>query len=204
MPTNEIHAASYSKMFYRTTEQGEDHVVRLYFDEVPVLDTGDNEWVFPSYIDAAHTTGWSLQSIWGEVVGRMNDLFTNALPAFTVQAVEVWQPVDGVNTFLGYDPDDYTTTTGEGSSEAAAYVMTVTRAADKSPFRLMFMDTADVRPQRYAASPVPAADDGTINWFLTRSAVRFTNNDGKRLVLVSSHNTGANRKLIRSYGKIKT
>lgn len=205
MPINEILAPAYSIMHYRTTTHNRLHSVRLYFDEVPVLDTGDDEWVFPSYIDAAHTTGWSLNGIWDTVIARMNDLLTNLLPAFTVVDVEVWKSEDGINTFLGYDPDDYTPITGGGgTSIAAAYVMSVTRTALKKPFRLTFMDTADARPQRYQASPPPDADNDTINWFLVKSAVRFTNQDGERLVLTSSHNTGYNRKLARSYGRLLT
>lgn len=199
MPLNEILAASYCIIRY-TTDVPYQHSVRLYFDAVPTFDAVGNKWVFGTYTDATHVSGWSLQQIVKTVFDRF--VLTTTMPALTIDGVEVWQSALGVNTFLGLDPDDYSGVLGgAANSDPSAYTMFVTKAADRSQFRFTIFDTGRASPQRTPVPPIPVADDGSFAWFMARSAVKFVTNDNKRITAVATVNTGYNRKLARSYGR---
>jgi hypothetical protein len=198
MPVNEILAPFYSIAHYHTSARPIGHNIRLYFDEVPAF--GGASTVFTGYTDADHLLGWTLEEIWSEVVFRA--ALDGGLGALLFDYVEMWTSEDGVNTFEGFDPDDYTGIVGGASDGvAAAYLMWMTKAAHREQFRLTFFDTANASPQRFPVAAPPTVDDGTLEWFLINSVVGFVTNDNLPLVTVPSINSGYNRKLARSYGR---
>lgn len=203
MPVNEILAPFYSILHYTVTATVRSHVARIYLDEVPTLNTSTNEYVFAGYTDASHTGGWTLREIWGEYVSRFNTTIGgNVLPAWTTGDVELWESASGVNTFMGLDPDDYSTLTGGSTTvHPSGYLMAVFKTSLRRQWRSTFFDIGTAEPQRTPIPSVPATDDGELGWFVTKSAVKFTNQDGIPLTIASSYNTGYNRKLARSYGR---
>lgn len=207
MPTNEILAASYSILHYTPVFTGEEHEVRLYFDEVPTYVDEETGYRFSTYTDALHPSGWQLAEIWEEVWNRLNGLFgATAIPASTIGEVEVWQSVPSApNEFLGLDTASYDDVgDGGASGVASAYVMAVLKAANRAQFRFTIFDTFTATPQRYAGTPIPEVDNDTLQWFMVRSAVGFVTNDNLPLATLSSYNTGYNKALAKSYGRTKT
>lgn len=198
MPTNEILAPFYSIMHYHTPARPEGHNVRLYLDAIPTY--GGSTTTFAGYTDAGHLTGWTLEEIWEDVIFRA--AVDGGMGQLTVDYVEMWESVVGVNTFKGFDPDDYTGISGGLSvGAAAAYLMWVSKAAGREQFRLTFFDSINPAPQRFPLASPPSSDDGSLEWFFLRSAVKFVTNDDLPLVTVNSVNSGYNRKLARSYGR---
>lgn len=198
MPLNEILAPFYAIVKYTTVAYPVGHTLRMYFNEVPVYEA--EETTFAGYTDAEHTTGWSLQSIVDEFLSRWVAQSPNGV--LTVSEVAMWESAAGVNTFKGLDPDDYSGSVfGGGAGVAAAYSMYVFKAADRSQMRYTLFEAGDSKPQRFALSAPPAIDDGSLEWFVVRSAVGFVTNDDKPITIAASGNTGYNRKLARSYGR---
>lgn len=198
MPINEILAPFYVVITYATTAYPTGHKFRMYFDEVPTYES--DETVFPSYTDAEHTEGWSLQSIIAEFFERWVAGLSNG--AMTITSVEMWESAAGVNTFIGLDPDNYSGSIfGSGAGVASAYTMFVFKAGDKSQMRWVTFEANDSKPQRFPLVSPPLTDDGGLAWFVLRSAVKFVTNDNKRLVQGSSWNTGYNKGLAKSYGR---
>lgn len=207
MPINEITAASYSIAHYVTDDTNEPHVARLYFDEVPTLVSEEVGYRFAGYTDAEHLSGWTLAEIWDAVYFRMNATFGgNALQQATFGDVEVWQSVpDEPNLFLGLDPASYEDiSAGAATGIAAAYLMLVMKSASRQQFRFTIFDATDSKPQRYAGTSIPEVDNDTLQWLMARSAIGFVTQDNEPLTIASSYNTGYNRKLARSYGRVKT
>ncbi|HEY9758948.1 MAG TPA: hypothetical protein V6C97_27515 [Oculatellaceae cyanobacterium] len=202
MPTNEWLAPSKIVILY-TTQSLAQHRMTLYFDAVPV-DTGGYIFNFPTYTDAGHATGWTVVQIVTAIFARMA---LSATPVCdpTINAVEVWQSVpSGANIFLGYDAGDYTAVAGGAGGVASGYVMWFFQTNARDKFTLTVFDSGDANPQRTSAIPTPTVDNTFLDWFILKSAVHFTNNDGIRLSRAVSYNWGYNRKLARSYGKTVT
>lgn len=198
MPLNEITAPFYCIVHYFTDAYPTGHVFRLYLDSIPSY--GSSSTLFTSYTDAGHVGGWTLHDIIDEVLSRFYGV--TAFAAYTIGDVEMWESEDGLNTFVGLDPDDYSDiAVGAGDGVASAYGMFVVKAADRSQFRLTLFENNDARPQRFPRSNPPLVDDDTLDWFFVRSAVKFVTNDNKPITNVSSMNIGYNRKLARSYGR---
>lgn len=200
MPVNEILAESYALVKY-TTAINKTHVFRLYFNAVPT-ESGDGIFKFSSYTDAGHPDGWKLYEIITELIARA--VVSNGnMPPLTINEVAVWQSAVGSNVFLGLDAGDYEPVNGgSGSTVAAAYWMVCMKSTvPQQQYKLMWFDTNDARPQRFSGTPIPAADDDSLFWFLARSAVGFCTQDGYKLAIFTSGNSGYNRKLARSYGR---
>lgn len=197
---NEILANSYIDVHYVTATINKAHRQRWFFDAVPV-DTGGGVFAFPTYVDAGHPTGWSIAQIVQEIHKRAS-LATSLLPDYTIASVEVYASAEGDNIFMGYDAGDYDPLEGGGATiNPAAYFCPVWATADKSIFKVFFFDTQSASPQRVEIAQPPAIDDTYLHWFILKSAVKFVNQDNKRLLLVRSQNTGYNKKLARIYGK---
>lgn len=202
MPINEWNAASKVVVKY-TTQALAEHIMTMYFDEVPV-DTGGNAFNYAGYTDVAHPSGYTVLDIVTEVFERMA-LSVSSLATITINAAEVWQSVpDAPNVFLGFDSADYSGITGEGGGVASGYVMWFYQTSVRDKFTLTVFDSGDANPQRQSAIPTPTADNTFLDWFLLKSPVHFTNNDGTRLTRAVSYNWGYNRKLARIYGKTVT
>lgn len=201
MPTNEILAKSYLKVFYRNPDVDHQHSLRLYFDAVPT-DSGGSVFVFTGYTDASHLTGWSVADIVAEFIARQA-VSNGNLPAYSIDKVEVWQgDTVGPNIFLGYDGGDYTGVVGGGAApNAAAYSMWVFEGAAKVQWRVSFFENHEASPQRFGLTQPPPTDDLSFTWFVLKSAVKFVNQDNIALTLAVSANDGYNRKLARNYGK---
>jgi hypothetical protein len=198
MPTNEIVAPFYSIAKYHTPSREEGHHVRLYFDATPV--TVGTETTFTTYVDTAHPGGWTLAEIWSEVVSRAS--VDGGMGQLLFDEVEMWAAAAGVNTFLGFDPDDYSGIVGGVSvGAAAAYLMWVFKSADRHQFRLTFMDSINPAPQRFAIAAPPSVDDGSLEWLFINSVIGFVTNDDLDIKIAASVNSGYNRKLARSYGR---
>lgn len=201
MPINEIGAASTVIVKYSTTAKPTGHVFRLYFDSVPVI--GSASTVFSSYINPDTDLGWTLHDIIKEVVTRQQ--LSHNTGAWSVNEVEIWESEAGANTFVGIDPDDYSDVTGgTGSGIAAAYAMWVIKSTNRRQFRLTFFECASAAPQRFPLTTAPVEDNNTLDWFLTRSTVLFTTNDGFRLTNPASYNTGVNDHAAKKYGRLIT
>jgi len=198
MPVNEILAPFYSIAKYHTPARPVGHHVRLYFDALPV--TVGTETTFTSYTDADHVGGWTLAEIWAEVVSRAS--VDGGMGQLLFDEVEMWESEDGVNTFLGFDPDDYSGIVGGASvGAAAAYLMWVFKSSDRHQFRLTFMDSINPAPQRFPIATPPSVDDGSLEWLFVNSAIGFVTNDNLPIAIAASINSGYNRKLARSYGR---
>lgn len=199
MPLNEILAPCYVNIKY-TTDAPAAHNMRLYFDELPSVT--DGEFHFEDYTDAEHLTGWLLSEIVAEIFLRMVASATG-VASVTINAVEVYQSVTGApNSFMGFDASDYTEVVGGAGGVSSAYVMWFYQTSLRDKFTLTVFDSGNGDPQRQEAIPTPLVDNGFLDWFILRSAVRFTNNDGERLSLAKSYNWGVNRALAKAYGKI--
>lgn len=203
MPVNQILAPAYSRMKYTPTHTNRQHITTLYFDAVPVYDEDDGLWRFGTYTDADHLTGYTLREIWDEVVLRTNGILVsiNALPEFVVNEVEVWSGVEGLNMFLGLDPDDYSGVSGAGTGVAAASLITTWKAANREQFKEYWADTGTANPQRVPIASPPTLDNDGLAWFMLKSPVNFVTQDNERLVLAGNANTGYNEKLKKSYGR---
>lgn len=199
MPIIEIGAASYSKLQYNTDAYS-GHDVRLYFDEVPVMD-GDGVFSFAGYTDAEHPTGWTLAEIWTEVFARVV-ADANRIPALTGIIAEMWETASGANVFMGIDAGDYTGIDG-GTAQCigSAYAMYVFKTQQRDQFRLTFFDTGVAEPIAFDGVVPPTVDDDEIVWFMCKSAVGFVNVAGEPLRYLGSFNTGYNDKLAESYGR---
>lgn len=195
MPTNEILAASYILINYVNSVAR--HRVRAYFDALPVNGGGGN-WVFPTYTDATHPLGWSVEQIVHAFMTRL--CAGNAGAGQTVESIEVWQPVAGVNTFLGLsdvDPSSY----GSGTKIASAYITYLFNDDHRHKMTFTVFEGLDSAPQRFALATPPILDDNSFVWFVVNSVIGFTTNDGHRLTRPRSRNQGYNRRLARSYGR---
>lgn len=203
MPINEINAESYLVTRY-TTAINKSHVFRLYFNAVPT-NSGDGVFKFSTYTDAGHAAGWKVEEIIAEIISRAVSDNGN-MPPLTINEVAVWQSAVGENVLLGLDSGDYDAVVGGlGNTVASAYWMNVFKSsAPVQQFRLSFFDVNDAKPQRFAAASVPAVDDGSLAWLMTKSAVGFCTQDGHKLSIHRSSNTGYNRKLARTYGRTIT
>jgi len=198
MSVNEILAPFYVKFFYRVLT-GHIHSTRWYFDAVPSF--GVNGAVFDTYTDATHLTGWTLHDVILEIDTRLQ-LSTTQYPPYDVIKVERWLSATGANVFKGLDPADYSDIVGgTGTPIAAAEFNWVFQDDDRNSFRFGFIDGLDSRPQRFELPQPPVLDDGGIDWFLLRSPIGFTTNDGVRLTRAVSNNTGVNKYAARKYGK---
>jgi len=199
MPVNEILAPATVIVNYATPSKPTGHSFRLYFDEVPVL--GSASAVFAGYINPDTSLGWTLHDVILEVTERQQ--LSTSTGTWTVSSVEIWQSASGVNEFIGLDPDDYGDVNGgAGGAIAAAYGMWVFKAANRRQFRLTFFESASAAPQRFPLSTAPVIDNGTLDWFMTRSTVKFVTNDGFLLTNPASYNTGVNRHAARKYGRL--
>lgn len=198
MAINQILAPYFIKMKYQTFAAV--HSMRAYFETGATLISptvlAPGEWGIQG---VTATSPVSISTIAFEMFNRVNA----SIPANTsLLDIEVWQAAEGVNLFIGQNALPSDTSYGTGTGVAAAYDMLVLGSATRQKFRLTYFDTKDSAPQRYPGGSVPTLDDGSINWYLLKSLVPFATQDGNRLTNIRSYNTGYNRKLARSYGRI--
>jgi len=200
MPINEIEAPSYIRIFYRNGAVNRQHRQQWNFTEVPTLTAG--EFVYTTYTDAGHATGWSVHDIVEDIFARAVAVNGN-LPPYVIDKVEVWQGVeDAPNVLLGEDGADFSDITGGlATPHASAYWMVALKGSGGQQFRANFFENGNSDPQRFAADSPPTIDDDTLSWLLLRSAVEFATQDGQRLTSALSANTGYNRRLAREYGR---
>lgn len=198
MAINQILAPYYIKMKYQTFAAV--HAMRAYFETgatliaPPPLTPG--EW---SIQGVAAASPVAISTIAFEMFNRVNA----ALPLNTkLLDIEVWQSAEGVNTFIGQNNLPADVDYGVGTGVAAAYDMLVLGSATRQKWRLTYFDTKTPSPQRTGGGSVPLVDNGSINWYLLKSLVPFATQDGNRITSIRSFNTGYNRKLARSYGRI--
>lgn len=199
MPVNEILAPFYIKVKYSTGIA--NHQLRAYFQtgstlDIPGLNPDNMAIIAPS---AGGT--FSINTIVGNMFDRTKQ---NLKPDTTITAIEVWQSQTGQNLFVGLNQLPAVVTYGTGAQVASSYFTTVYSAANRKKFRLTYFDGAAVSPQRTAAPQPPTIDNTGLDWYLLRSGVPFATQDGFRLTLVGSYNTGYNRKLARRYGRAVT
>lgn len=199
MPVNERHAPCFTKSKIKTPHYASGHILTLYFSEVPLFNV-DGEAYFESYTDAAHTGGWKHKEIIQELFTRMG---TARLPAVQLLGTEIWETVDDADdVFIAYDGGDLSGIVGGSTTGfASAYWTYIFKAATREQMRLSFYDTKDVAPQTEAGVNPPETDDGSVEWFVLRSAVKFRTNDNLVPTIFGSVNTGYNRRLARSYGR---
>lgn len=200
MPINEILAESYAHVHYGTIARPRGHDFRLYFSSVPTLDPTDG-FVFSTYTDAEHLTGWTLSEIVKELYRRLGNV-AGGVPAWTGVSAEMYQGVSGANLFLGIDTGDWSGGfSGVGGSVASAFTTYNMGAANRQNYRWTTFDGGHVNPQKIAGGVAPTEDDDSVPWFMTKSPVNFVTQDNEDLVLLKSITYGYNRKLARSYGK---
>ena len=202
MPENEINAPYYIKGKYATDAYPEGHAFRLYFAAGTTLTPGsvgdEDNWKINIGGDTV-----------GTVAGMVDNLFDRALtilPADTrITLLEVWQSIpDAPNLLVHLNTLPPSNSYGSGAGIASAYAMYVFSAALRQKFRFTWFDGALVAPQRYPPSSLPVEDNGTVAWFFLKSAYPMATNDGLRLVVENSENSGYNRKLAKTYGRTIT
>jgi len=145
----------------------------------------------------------------GSISGILHEIYTrvgSALPSGSaISEIELWHSIPDAENVLDHlntlpSGNSY----GTGAGIAAAYLMYVLAGALKPTFRAVFFDGSQASPQKFPPVTPPSGDDGSIDWYLTKSTIPFATNDGIRLTREVSRNTGYNRKLARSYGRIIT
>lgn len=198
MAINQILAPYFIKMKYQT--YAAVHSMRAYFETGSTLISptvlAPGEWGIQGVAAASPV---AISTIAFEMFNRVNA----ALPLNTkLLDIEVWQSAEGANVFIGQNALPADVDYGVGTGVAAAYDMLVMGSATRQKFRLTYFDTKNPAPQRSAGGNVPVVDNGSINWYLLKSLVPFATQDGHRLTSIRSFNTGYNRKLARSYGRI--
>lgn len=198
MPKVEITAPFFAKVKYTNAARPQGHSFRLYFDHIPAFNTLTT--VFSTYTDGAHPTGWTLEQIIDEFLTRF--VSTTSFAVIGISGVEMWTTNTGVNTFVGLDPDDYSgVTPGTGAGKASAYGMYVFEANNRSTWKMSMYEVASGDPQRYPQPDPPTADDGSLSWFVIRSAVKFVTYKNLPLTHNPSTNIGFNKALAKKYGR---
>jgi hypothetical protein len=198
MPVNEILAPYYLKVSYDSGLAR--HNVRWYFETGAIVSPGGitspNDWtVQGSASPIANTVSEIVQQVFTRAAG--------ALRAGTrVTGIEIWRSQAGVNEFVHSNDLPAVVSYGIATGIAAAYYMFVFGSSTRQKFRLSLFDTLDARPQRYAGTVPPLLDDGFLEWYFLRGSVPFATQDGVRINRIVSTNTGYNRKLARSYGRV--
>lgn len=198
MPVDQIEAPFYVKNTYHVIT-GHPHTFRLYFDTIPSYNVGGA--VFDTYVDATHLTGWTLHDVIKEINDRAA-VDTLNFPAMTIDKVERFEGAAGLNPFKGFDDADYSDVVGGAGSAVASATWNFTyQTAARDNYRLGWIDTGFANPQRTELPQPSATDDGGLDWFILKSPVHFTNQDGVRLTRVLAQLTGYNRYSARKYGK---
>lgn len=194
MPINEILANCYLKFTYQTLVA--THKGRLYFNDDYTTDTESGELGVSNRTDASFTP---FTEILLEYANRLNGIHQCNIKGFST--IELWRSVTGAdNEFVAYVPSPDVPLPSNGSV-ASSYVMYVYGTPTRRKTRLTIFDFYTSVPQRYPASPVGSTDTGSIHWYILRSGVPFSNEDGQPLTTLVSENTGYNRKLARLYGR---
>lgn len=199
MPVNEILAPFYIKVKYSTGIA--THQLRAYFQTGSTLDIPG---LTPDNMGIVAPSGGGTFSINTIVENMFDRTKQNLKPGTTITEIEVWQSQVGANQFIGLNKLPDVVSYGTSSQVAASYFTTVYSAANRKKFRLTYFDGVIASPQRTAAPQPPNTDNSGLDWYLLRSGVPFATQDGFRLTLVGSYNTGYNRKLARSYGRAVT
>jgi len=200
MPVNQILAPYYAIFKYRTSSAM--HNMRVYFETGATLAPGPvltpNDWTIRG---SAAIQDVPISQVATAIFGKAG----TSLPAGTILTeIQLWQSQVGSNLFLHNNALPAVTTFGSGTGISSSYSMIVLQAANRKKFRLTYFDGAFVSPQRDAVAQPPTVDDNSLNWYLIRSLVPFSTQDGFRLTAIQSFNTGYNRKLARSYGRSRT
>lgn len=200
MPINAITAPFYAIVHYTTAAKPSGHTLRLYLDAIPTYNATNT--LFPTYVDAGQPAGWTLKLIVANMLNRM--IIGSANAEIVVNEVEMWQSVPAApNLFIGLDPDDYSAVLyGAGNGVASAYTMWVFKAANRAQMRFSLFEANTSSPQRFPLASPPAIDNTSLAWLIIRSAIGFVTNDNLPLTVAASMNTGYNRKLARSYGRV--
>lgn len=197
---DEILAASYAVIRYTPTNTQFQHQLRLYFNTLPTMD-GDDGFIFSAYTDDDHPDGYHLLEIVEEIADRIQ-AEGGGVGEFTVNGAEMWASASGENVFLGVDPASYTGVDGgTGGGVAAAYKMFVFKANNREQFRFNWFEHGTASPQRASGSTPPTIDNGSLSWFIIRSAVGFCTRRGYEITSLGSINTGANDHLADVYGR---
>jgi len=202
MPVNEILAPFYIKGKYATPAYPEGHAFRFYLAAgttvVPGVVGDENDW-------SIEYDGSTVATV-SEAVSELFERAETVLPDNTsVSEIEVWQSVPLADNLLVHLNDlPAVNSFGAGAGVASAYVMYVYAAPLREKFRFTLFDGPLASPQRYAPTSPPDADNGTIAWYFLKSEVPFATQDGLRLAVEVSSNSGYNRKLARSYGRTIT
>lgn len=197
MPVNEINAPYYLKVKYNT--QVARHIMHLYFETGATL-------AYPTILAPGDFgiagAGGGTSNLISVVVREIFNRFKASLNLGTVvEQIDIWAGVPGANTFIGSNVVNNTGSAGTATGIAAANRIFIYSTPLRKKFRLNFYDVTDSRPQRFPGSVPPLLDDGSLSWWMLNSTVPFATNDGDRLTIHFSENTGYNRKLANRYGR---
>jgi len=195
MPINEILAPSYARVKWSSPVASHNSI--LYFG------SSASEIVLGSVTEFAVVgrdgASASISAIIGTLYSRARQ--ANQTPVVSIDEILVFNSAAGVNTFVG-TAENPTLSGTVGSYIASAYGMFVFASANRQKTRFTAFEYPDAKPQRTAGIVVPLVDDGTVQWYFIRGNAPFTTQDGFPVVAFKSFNTGYNRKLARSYGRV--
>lgn len=192
MPVNEIEAPQYLKVKYSTPVAS--HNLTLYFAEPTE---------FLNNVDPGQSDGNAVipyTEIVGEVLNRAKAL--GGVSISGVNTIEIWAGnVIGQNTFQGF-AEPPVIGGGAVGHVASSYRMWIYgQINDRQKMRLTLFEAVSASPQKFTEGQPPAIDDGTLSWYVLKSGVPFSTQDGLRVTTYLSLNQGYNRKLARSYGR---
>lgn len=200
MPVNEIQAPIYIKGRLATPVYPSGHQFRLYFR------TGCS-WM-PGLI--GDVDNWRLM-VDGLDQGSVSALMTNLwnrfgsnLPANSVlTSIELWHSIPNADNVLDhFNTLPIVMNYGVGAGVAAGYIMRVFGGPLRNLFRFSVFDGGDANPQKFPPISPPLADNASPEWFFLKGGFGFATNDGIALTREVSINSGYNRKLARSYGRV--
>lgn len=193
MPINEILAPAYLRVRYSTPVA--DHNNVFYFTDTSTQQVAGGTDAYGQMVGGTNFTSYT------DIVQQIyNRARAAGVPVVSVDSVQVWHSAPGANLFISEEPVP-TLTGNVGASVASAYLMFVFASANRQQHRQTYFEFPDARPQRFSRSNPPLADDNGIAWYMIRSGVPFSTQDGQRLTVFRSENTGYNRKLARTYGR---
>ena len=198
MPINEIHAPVYIKGKYTTPAYPQGHAFRLYFQL-------GSSWADGLEGDEQNWRLMFLGDDLGSAAGIVDAVFDRAstlLPENThISEIELWRSLDGDNLLEHINTLPIGNSYGSGPGVAAAYYMEVYAGPLREPWRFTLFDGSQASPQRFTPLSPPLADDNSFSWYFLNGPIPFATNDGVRLSVQKSRNTGYNRKLARAYGR---
>lgn len=202
MPSNPISARSVVIVGYRETGVGEHHNLKFYLD-CSCVRAVTGVITLLGVTNPATSSDWLIHDVVLELFRRPITEDSFAIGVYEILSVAVIQNETDpmVETFIGFDSSDYSDLVQSTTAGLGGWTLTYTfQSLDRSDGRIVFLDVPHPPGTRVPMPPSPVVDDDSLAWFITRSVVPFSTNDGEGLARSLNRTSNVNDKLLRRYG----